>query len=81
MNPLFLSCDLNAEDRLTLWFGFMSPRSVGIRAQQGGKIAFLVLGPESVRALHAHLSAFLEAKENSFNRAKRTWSPAVEIAT
>ena len=42
----------------------MSMRSVWLRAQQGGEIAFILLGPASVRAVHAHLSAFLEVNEN-----------------
>ena len=79
MNPLVLTCDLNAQDSLTLRLGFKSMPSVWIRAQQGRKIVFILLGPASVRALHAHLSAFVQANEDGSNGPKETRSPAIRV--
>ena len=69
MDTLVLRCELNSEDSLTLRFGFMSMGSVWMRAQHGGKIAFILLSPTSVRALHAHLSGFVNDNEHTFSAA------------
>jgi hypothetical protein len=59
MAELTLPCELEDGDQLRLQDDFLEAGSVRIQVREGGRTAYVLLGPDSARRLRDHLDAFM----------------------